>query len=223
MDLLKEIGAKVIEGDRDAVKGYVQKAVNEKMEIKNILNEGLIPAMDVVGERYESGEIYIPEMLMAADAMYEGLHIIRPFFAESGIEPQAKAVFGTVEGDMHDIGKSLVAMMMEGAGFEIIDLGTDVPCEQFVKTAREEGAELVCMSALLTTTMLAMKDTIEALREAGLRDKVKVLIGGAPVTEDYANEIEADGYAPDAASAVKKARELSQSLAVNSKVGNKMK
>lgn len=214
MDLLEEIKRHIIEGDGDKVKELVQRAVNEKMKIKKILNEGMIPAMDVVGERYERGEIYIPEMLIAADAMYEGLDIIRPFFAESGIEPQAKAVFGTVKGDMHDIGKSLVAMMMEGAGFEVIDLGADVASEQFVKAVRKEGAELVCMSALLTTTMLAMKDTIDSLKEAGLRDKVKVLIGGAPVTQGFADEIGADGYAPDAASGVRKAKELSQALAI---------
>ena len=168
--------------------------------------------MDVVGERFEKEELFIPEMLLAAEAMTRGLDLLRPLFAESGIKPQGTVVIGTVEGDRHDIGKSLVSMMMKGAWFKMIDLGVDVAPEQFIKSVKEEGAQLVGMSALLTTTMPSMKATIEALEEAGLQDKVKTLIGGAPITQEYADKIGADGYAPDAATGVKKVRELVQAL-----------
>ena len=171
--------------------------------------------MDVVGQRFESGELFIPEMLIAGEAMARGLNILRPLFKESGIKPQGTVVIGTVEGDRHDIGKTLVSMVMEGAGFKMINLGVDVAPEQFVKSVKEEEAQLVGMSALLTTTVPSMKATIEALREAGLMDKVKTLIGGAAVTQEYADKIGADGYAPDAVTAVKKAKELVQTLAAS--------
>jgi len=215
MSLLDEMNTSVMEGDGDKVEGLTRQALDQRIEVKTILNEGMIAAMDVVGQRFESGELFIPEMLIAAEAMTRGLNILRPLFKESGIRPQGTVVIGTVEGDRHSIGKSLVSMMMEGAGFKVTDLGVDVSPEQFVKSVKEEEAQLVGMSALLTTTMPSMKATIEALKEAGLIDKVKTLIGGAPVTQEYTDKIEADGYAPDAATAVKKAKELVQALAAS--------
>ena len=212
MSLLDEINRSTIEGDGDKVEEFTRQALDQGVEVKTILNEGLIAAMDVVGQRFESGELFIPEMLIAAEAMTRGLNVLRPLFAESGIKPQGTVVIGTIKGDVHDIGKSLVSMMMGGAGFKMIDLGVDVSPEQFVKLVKEEEAQLVGMSALLTTTLPSMKATIDALEEAGLRDKVKTLIGGAPVTQEYADKIGADGYAPDAARAVKKAKELVQAL-----------
>ena len=215
MSILDEMNTSVIEGDRDKVEELTRQALEQGIEVKAILNEGMIAAMDVVGQRFESGEMFIPEMIVAGEAMTRGLNILRPLFKESGIKPQGTVVIGTVKGDMHSIGKSLASMMMEGAGFKMIDLGVDVSPNQFVKSAREEEAQLVGMSALLTTTMPSMKATIDALKEAGLIDKVKTLIGGAPVTQEYANKIGADGYAPDAALAVRKAKELVQALAAS--------
>ena len=208
MSLLDEMNISVIEGNPDKVKELVRQALDQGVEVKTILSDGLIAAMDVVGRRFESRELFIPEMLMAGEAMTRGLEVLRPLFKESGIKPQGIVVIGTVQGDNHSIGKSLVSMMMEGAGFKMIDLGVDVSPEQFVKSVKEEDAQLVGMSALLTTTMPSMKATIETLKEAGLLDKVKTLIGGAPVTQEYADKIGADGYAPDAITAVNKAREF---------------
>ena len=215
MSLLDEMNTSVIEGDGDKVEEFTRQALDQGVEVKTILNEGLIAAMDVVGQRFESGELFIPEMLIAGEAMARGLNILRPLFKESGIKPQGTVVIGTVEGDRHDIGKTLVSMVMEGAGFKMINLGVDVAPEQFVKSVKEEEAQLVGMSALLTTTVPSMKATIEALREAGLMDKVKTLIGGAAVTQEYADKIGADGYAPDAVTAVRKAKELVQALAAS--------
>jgi 5-methyltetrahydrofolate--homocysteine methyltransferase len=178
------------------------------MSAQEILNDGLIAGMDEVGKDFRAGDLFIPEVLMSAKAMHAGMAVLRPLLAESGALSPAKIVIGTVTGDLHDIGKNLVGMMLEGAGFEIIDLGTDVSPEKFVEAVRAEGADLVGMSALLTTTMPSMKATIEALTEAGLRDRVKVIVGGAPVTASFAEEIGADAYAPDAASAVDTARSL---------------
>lgn len=215
MSILDEMNTSVIEGDRDKVEELTRQALEQGIEVKAILNEGMIAAMDVVGQRFESGEMFIPEMIVAGEAMTRGLNILRPLFKESGIKPQGTVVIGTVQGDVHAIGKSLVSMMMEGAGFKIIDLGVNVSPEQFVNSAREEGAQLVGMSALLTTTMPLMKATIDALKEAGLLDKVKTLIGGAPITQEYADKIGADGYGPDAATGVKKVKELVQVLAAS--------
>jgi 5-methyltetrahydrofolate--homocysteine methyltransferase len=173
-----------------------------------ILDEGLIKGMDVVGEKFKNGEFFIPEVLLAARVMHAGMDILKPALVSSGVEPVGKVVLGTVKGDLHDIGKNLVAMMLEGAGFEVIDLGIDVPPEKFVEAVRNDGACIRAMSALLTTTMTAMKTTLEALQEAGIRDDVMAMIGGAPVTQDYADEIGADGYARDAASAIDKAKKL---------------
>jgi len=215
MSLLDEMNTSIIEGDRDKVEELTRQALEQGIEVKAILNEGMIGAMDVVGQRFESGEMFIPEMIVAGEAMTRGLNILRPLFKKSGIKPQGTVVIGTVKGDVHSIGKSLASMMMEGAGFKIIDLGVNVSPEQFVNSAREEGAQLVGMSALLTTTMPLMKATIDALKEAGLLDKVKTLIGGAPITQEYADKIGADGYAPDAATGVKKVKELVQVLAAS--------
>jgi len=190
------------------VKELTEKALAEGESPQDVLNKGLVAGMTVVGEKFKNNEFYVPEVLIAARAMKSGMEVLRPKLVDAGVEPVAKVAIGTVRGDLHDIGKNLVAMMMEGAGFEIIDLGVDVKPEQFVETVKEKNASLVCLSALLTTTMPAMKDTIEALEAAGLRDKVNVMVGGAPVTQNYADEIGADGYAPDAAGAVDKAREL---------------
>jgi len=215
MSLLDEMNTSIIEGDRDKVEELTRQALEQGIEVKAILNEGMIGAMDVVGQRFESGEMFIPEMIVAGEAMTRGLNILRPLFKESGIKPQGTVVIGTVKGDVHSIGKSLASMMMEGAGFKIIDLGVNVSPEQFVNSVREEGAQLVGMSALLTTTMPLMKATIDALKEAGLLDKVKTLIGGAPITQEYADKIGADGYGSDAATGVKKVKELVQVLAAS--------
>jgi len=164
-----------------------------------------------VGRRFKANEFYVPEVLIAARAMHAGMDIVNPLLAESGIEPRGRVLIGTVQGDLHDIGKNLVAMMLEGGGYEVIDIEVDVPADQFVAAVNEHSPNVVAMSALLTTTMPAMKDTIEALDAAGIRDQIKVMIGGAPVTQDYADEIGADGYAPDAASAVDLAADLMSS------------
>lgn len=205
---LQELAEAVINGKRDKAVELTKKAIEEGITPKEILDKGLIAGMNVVGEKFKANEFYVPEVLVAARAMKAAMELLRPLLVESKVEPLAKAVIGTVRGDLHDIGKNLVSMMMEGSGFEMIDLGVDCSPEKFVEAAKEHNAKFVCMSALLTTTMPAMKDTIEALKEGGIRDKVIVMVGGAPLTQSYADEIGADGYAPDAASAVDKAKEL---------------
>jgi 5-methyltetrahydrofolate--homocysteine methyltransferase len=205
---LQGIAEAVIRGDRDAVGSMTQAAVDEGVSPEQIINEGLIAGMGVVGTKFKANEFYVPEVLIAARAMHAGMNIIKPLLAESGVQPRGTIAIGTVKGDLHDIGKNLVAMMMEGGGFEVIDLEVDVAPEKFVESVKDKGAQVIALSALLTTTMPSMKDTIEALKEAGVRDSVKVMIGGAPVTQNYSDEIGADGYAPDAASAVDKANEL---------------
>jgi len=207
-NILGQMQKDLYEGNVEAVRAATEKALAEGLSAQEILNDGLIGGMDEVGRDFRAGDLFIPEVLIAARAMHAGLDVLRPILAESGVETVGKMVVGTVSGDLHDIGKNLVAMMMEGAGFEIIDLGTDVKPEEFVAAVRNEGAALLGMSALLTTTMPSMQTTIEALVEAGLRDKVKVMVGGAPVTASFAEKIGADAYAPDAASAVDTARRL---------------
>ncbi|RKY58049.1 MAG: cobalamin-binding protein [Candidatus Latescibacterota bacterium] len=205
---LQGIAESVIKGNAPEVERLVKEAIDEGISASEILDKGLVAGMNVVGDKFKKNEFYVPEVLIAARAMKAGMALLRPLLAETGVKPVAKFLIGTVKGDLHDIGKNLVAMMMEGAGFQVIDLGIDVPPEKFVESIQNESPDLVGMSALLTTTMVSMKDTIDALEKAGVRDKVKVIIGGAPVTQDYADEIGADGYAPDAASAVDKAKEL---------------
>ncbi|MBN1562566.1 MAG: corrinoid protein [Anaerolineae bacterium] len=207
MSLLEEIRQAVIEGQAKVVVPKVEQALAEGMAADVILNDGLISAMAEVGQMFEDGEFFVPEMLIAARAMSAALEILKPQLVAQGVEPIGKVAIGTVKGDLHDIGKSLVAMMLEGAGFEIMDMGVDVSPDAFVG-AIQNGAQIVAMSALLTTTMPNMKTTIEAIKTAGLRDDVIVLVGGAPVTEAYASEIGADGYAPDASAAVRKAKAL---------------
>lgn len=204
---IDKIREAVIDGDRNTAVEQVQQALADGIAAETILHDGLIDAMREVGELFEEGEFFVPEMLIAARAMSAALEILKPQLVEQGVEPLGKVVIGTVKGDLHDIGKSLVAMMLEGAGFEIVDLGTDVAPEQFIE-AVQNGSQIMAMSALLTTTMPNMKSTIEAVKQAGLRDNVAIMIGGAPVTQAYADEIGADGYASDASSAVRKAREL---------------
>lgn len=207
-NILKQMQTDLYGGDMDAVEAATRKAIDDGMSPKEILDDGLIAGMDIVGRDFKAGDLFIPEVLLCARAMHVGMEILRPLLAESGVPSQGKLVIGTVAGDLHDIGKNLVSMMFQGAGFEVIDLGTDVPPEKFVETVRAENADLVGMSALLTTTMPSMKATIDAFIQAGLRDKVKVLIGGAPVTAEYSEDIGADGFAPDAGAAVDAAREL---------------
>ncbi|MGB9586426.1 MAG: corrinoid protein [Anaerolineales bacterium] len=205
--ILETIYQYVIDGEAEEVETYVQKALDEGHAAGEILNNALIAAMDEVGQRYEQGDFFVPEMLIAARAMQAGLHILKPKLIQGDIKAAGKVAIGTVKGDLHDIGKNLVAMMLEGAGFEVYDLGTDVDPQKFVQMARE-GAQVIGLSALLTTTMNNMSVTIQALQEAGLREKVKVIIGGAPVTAEFAQKIGADGFAPDASTATRVVREL---------------
>jgi 5-methyltetrahydrofolate--homocysteine methyltransferase len=198
----------IIEGQRDKAAALTQEALGEGCEAKGVLDNGLVPGMSVVGEKFKTNEFYIPEVLLAARAMKSAMEILRPLLASSHVEPRGRIIAGTVRGDLHDIGKNLVAMMMEGAGFQVIDLGVDCAPEKFIEAAQQSNADIVCLSALLTTTMPAMKDTIEAFKGAGLRDKVRIMIGGAPITQQFADAIGADGYAADAASAVDKVKEL---------------
>jgi 5-methyltetrahydrofolate--homocysteine methyltransferase len=205
---LKPIYDGIIDGDMNVVKEHVQEAVDAGMSAEVILKQGLVPAMSEVGRMFEEGEYYVPEMLIAARAMQAGLAILKPLLVASDVQATGKVVIGTVQGDLHDIGKNLVGMMLEGAGFELVDLGTDVKADQFVQAVRDHQPDLVAMSALLTTTMPSMKKTIDALSEAGVRGSVKVIIGGAPVTEEYANDIGADGFGADASRAASLANAL---------------
>jgi len=207
-ELLQKIASNLYEGEDEVVAGLVQQALDQKMAPGDILTGGLVAGMDVVGKDFKAGDLYVPEVLIAARAMHAGMDVLRPLLADSDVSSAGKFLIGTVKGDLHDIGKNLVKMMVEGAGFETVDLGTDIEPANFVAAVREHNPDLLGMSALLTTTMVNMKATIEALEEAGLRDSVKIMIGGAPVTKKFAKEIGADAYAPDAASAVDTAREL---------------
>jgi 5-methyltetrahydrofolate--homocysteine methyltransferase len=208
VDLLEKIASRLYEGEDEEVAELVQGALDKGLAPGVILKEGLIAGMDQVGRDFKAGELFVPEVLIAARAMHAGMNVLRPLLTESEASSAGKYVIGTVKGDLHDIGKNLVKMMLEGAGFETIDLGTDVAPEAFVNAVRDHRPVLVGMSALLTTTMVQMKATIEALEEAGLRGSIKIMIGGAPVTDAYAAQIGADAYAPDAASAVDVARSL---------------
>jgi len=204
---LSALAESIINGKAKDAKELVQKALDDKVPVSEILNNGLVKGMSVVGEKFKNNEFYVPEVLIAARAMHSGMDLLKPLLADSGVVPVGVVAIGTVKGDLHDIGKNLVVMMMEGAGFEVMDLGIDVPPEKFVEAVKN-GAQVIAMSALLTTTMTAMKTTIDALKEAGVRDNVKTLIGGAPVTQNYADEIGADGYARDAASGADEAKIL---------------
>lgn len=198
----------VLEGDTGAVVQNVEAALKEGIEAGEILSNGMIAAMQEVGRLYEEGEYFVPEMLIAARAMQAGMAVLKPYLLKSNVKAAGKVAIGTVKGDLHDIGKNLVALMLEGAGFEIIDLGVDVAPEKFVAAVQNNAVDIVAMSALLTTTMSAMKSTLAALEAANVRRQVKVMIGGAPVTEEYARQIGADGFAADASRAVSVARSL---------------
>lgn len=204
---LTEIYEYVIDGDARQVQAGVKEALEQGVAAEVILNQALIGAMNEVGRRFEEGEFFVPEMLVAARAMQAGLALLKPQLVESGVKAAGKVAIGTVKGDLHDIGKNLVAMMLEGAGFEVRDLGVDVTPETFIKAA-QDGADVIGMSALLTTTMNNMQSTLQALQAAGLREQVKVIIGGAPVTGEFAHKIGADAYAPDASSAVRIVNQL---------------
>ena len=206
--VIKEIFDGILNGNQKVVPGKINEALDAGLQPAYILNEGMVAAMAEVGRLFEEGEYYVPEMLIAARAMQAGLAVLKPKLVQSDFKSAGKVAIGTVKGDLHDIGKNLVSMMLEGAAFEIVDLGTDVSPEKFVDSVKTSGVNIVAMSALLTTTMPNMKTTIEALVTAGVRDQVKVIIGGAPVTESYAKQIGADGYSPDASRAVALAKSL---------------
>ena len=207
-DILNKIATQLYAGEDEEVAALVKEALRKGMSPSEVLQGGLIIGMDQVGKDFKAGDLFVPEVLIAARAMHAGMNVLRPLLIESKVPSAGKFLIGTVKGDLHDIGKNLVRMMLEGAGFEAIDLGTDVAPDKFVAAIREHRPQLVGMSALLTTTMVNMKATIEALQEAGLRDSVKIMVGGAPVTTAYAQQIGADAYAPDAATAVDIARSL---------------
>jgi len=206
--MLDKIKQAVLAGEMEGITELTNQALAQGIGARDILDQALTPAMDIVGEEYERGERYVPEMLISAETMKGSVAVLKPLLAEAGVEACGKVVIGTVEGDLHDIGKDLVAMMLEGAGFEVVNLGTEVTAQEFLKAAKEHNPDIIGMSALLTTTMIHMPEVIDALQQAGLREQIKVMIGGAPVTQGYADKIGADGYAPDAASATKLAKSL---------------
>jgi 5-methyltetrahydrofolate--homocysteine methyltransferase len=207
-EILSTISTAVIEGNLDDMVDLTEDALDEGLDAQEILNQGLMSGMDYVGAEFKAGNMFVPEVLRSARAMQASMDILKPLLAESGVKMMGKILLGTVKGDLHDIGKNLVGMMCEGAGFEVKDLGKDVAPESFVEAVKEFEPDVLGMSALLTTTMRAMEHTIKALEEAGVRDKVKVMIGGAPVTQSFADQIGADGYASNAASAAEMAKKL---------------
>ena len=206
MSICQDIAEKLQKGKAKDVVALVEQALQEGVSADTILNEGLVVGMNAIGELFTKNEVFVPEVLVAARAMNKGLAVLKPALNQEGVEPIGKAVICTIKGDMHDIGKNLVKMMIEGQGLECIDLGVDVDPARIVETAKESGAQLVCLSALLTTTMMGMKDVVDALKAAGIRDQVKVMVGGAPDTQAFADEIGADCYTLDAASAAKAAK-----------------
>lgn len=211
MSILNDISQYLEQGRAKNVKELVQKAIDEGIEPKTILEEGLLSGMNVVGEKFKNNELYVPDVLIAARAMNAGIEILRPLLISSGVKAIGKVVLGTVKGDLHDIGKNLVKMMMEGKGLEVIDLGVDVSPQKFVDTAIKENAQIIACSALLTTTMIQMQNVVEEAKRAGIRDKVTIMVGGAPVTESFCKKIGADIYTPDAASASDEAARVCKS------------
>jgi 5-methyltetrahydrofolate--homocysteine methyltransferase len=207
MAVLDELREAVIDGQAKVAVAKATQGLEEGIPAEVLLHDGLIAAMKEVGQLFEEGEIYVPEMLVAARAMNATVAVLKPGLTEHSVQSSGTVAIGTVQGDLHDIGKNLVAMMLEGSGFEVVDLGTDVPPERFIDAVRA-GADVVAMSALLTTTMTSMQDVVDAIAAAGLRDQVRIIVGGAPITAKYAAQIGADGYAPDASKAVRKVREL---------------
>lgn len=205
---LNEISLQLQKGKAKDVKVLVQQAIDEGIPAQQILEEGLLAGMNVIGEKFKNNEVFVPEVLVAARAMNMGVGVLKPLLAADGVKSNGKVCIGTVKGDLHDIGKNLVKMMMEGKGLEVIDLGTDVSPETFVQTAKEQGCQVICCSALLTTTMGVMADVVKAAEDAGIRDSVKIMVGGAPVTDAFCQQIGADAYTSDAASAAEKAVEF---------------
>lgn len=202
---LHEISVQLQAGKAKIVKGLVQQAIDEGISAQRILEEGLLDGMNIVGEKFKNNEIFVPEVLIAARAMNQGANLLKPLLAQEGAQATGRVCIGTVKGDLHDIGKNLVKMMMEGKGLEVVDLGTDVAPEVFVKAAQEQGCQVICCSALLTTTMGVMADVVKAVEAAGIRSQVKIMVGGAPVTDAFCQQIGADAYTPDATSAAEKA------------------
>ena len=205
---LQQISLKLQAGKARDVKALVQQAIDEGVPVHEILEKGLVAGMNVIGEKFKNNEVFVPEVLVAARAMNMGASLLKPLLAAEGVKATGKVCIGTVKGDLHDIGKNLVKMMLEGKGLEVIDLGTDVAPETFINTARDEHCQLICCSALLTNTMGAMADVVEAAKDAGIRDQVKIMVGGAPVTEAFCKQIGADAYTPDAATAAEVAVQL---------------
>lgn len=201
MDIIIEIAENLQKGKSKVVKELVQNALDEGISAEKILNDGLLAGMGVIGEKFKNNEVYVPEVLMAARAMTLGAQLLKPYLAEAGVKAKGKVCIGTVKGDLHDIGKNLVKMMMEGKGLEVVDLGTDVEPEAFVKAAIENDCQIICCSALLTTTMSVMEDVVKAAEAAGIRNRVKIMIGGAPINQNFCEQIGADCYTVDAASA----------------------
>lgn len=212
MDLLETISLQLQAGKAKAVKQYVAEAIEKGCSAQDILRDGLLSGMQIIGEKFKANEVFVPEVLVAARAMNMGVEMLKPLLREEGVGSVGKVCIGTVQGDLHDIGKNLVRLMMEGKGLEVVDLGTDVKPEAFVEAAIENKCQVICCSALLTTTMQVMKDVVKAADRAGIRETTKIMVGGAPITENFCNQIGADGYAPDATSAAVKAVELCRSL-----------
>jgi corrinoid protein of di/trimethylamine methyltransferase len=208
MEYLKQLHDAIVEGNAPAARKITEQALADKVDPQMLVQQHMIPAMAEVGRRYEAGDYFVPELLIAARAMKGSLELLRPLLSARGSQPAGRVAIGTVKGDLHDIGKNLVAAMLEGAGYEIIDLGVDVPPEKFIAAVKEQNAGLIAMSALLTTTMTSMKTTIDAITSAGIRPHVRIMIGGAPVTQKYADEIGADGYSSNANGAVALAKRL---------------
>ena len=213
MSILTDISENLQKGKAKVVKELVQQAIDEGIPVQQILNDGLLAGMDVVGEKFKNNEVFVPEVLVAARAMNMGAQLLKPLMQEAGVEAKGKVCIGTVRGDLHDIGKNLVKMMMEGKGLEVIDLGTDVSPETYVQTAIDQNCQIICCSALLTTTMNTMEEVVKKVEEAGIHDKVKIMVGGAPVTQTFCDQIGADCYTPDAASAANAAVAICKSLA----------
>jgi len=207
-ELFEKMAKELIAGNEAEVKNLAQKALDDGKTAREVLDNGLLAGMDVVGKRFKAGDMFIPEVLLCARCMHGAMEILKPFLAEGDADGSGVVVIGTVEGDLHDIGKNLVGMMMQGAGFKVVDLGTNISPQAFVEATKEHKPKIIGMSALLTTTMPKMEETIEALKEAGIRDKVKVMAGGAPVTQDFIEKIGADAYGANAAAATEKAKEL---------------
>jgi len=210
--ILQDIKSALMKGDREGVVKFTKAALDAGIEIRDILNNGLIAGMEIIGNKFKANKVFIPEVLISAKAMHAGMALLKPHYVKCGIKPIGKVVIGTVKGDLHDIGKNIVSMMLKGACFDIEDFGIDVPPQKFVDAAKVGDVDIIAMSSLLTTSMNAMRETINALKDSGLRDKVKIMVGGAPVTQEFAESIGADCYAKDAAVAVDKARELLRKL-----------